>query len=284
MPYLLLLLSIFWASSCTLGSEMLMRPHPDLEGPQIFLSERDWGWLRESVTTDLAKMEKELLKKSDQHPLRANVIRSYSLLASLVFESLSLEEKLLKDKKYFFERSLKLHQKAVEHGRIYLKNKNLELSTLGQEDLQIKIASDEMLPLLYIGKSLAALSFEEGKNSLEAKVIFDWICPQQPKIEEGVCPLFYAQFEIKNNPQTSLMIYRRFIKENPYHLLARMNFIEYALIEMQLKEELDSEFYDLEDGIRKWQEGAGPKELNLYNATAKVRFRIIQRYKNKIFN
>lgn len=284
MSFLLSIMSIVLVSSCTLGDQILMRPHDSLEGPQIFFSDKDWGWLRESVTTDLAKMEKELLKKPDQQALRANVIRSYSLLASLVFESLSLEEKLLKEKKYFFERSLKLHHKAVEHGRIYLKYKNLEISTLSPETMNKMITKTEILPLLYVGKSLAAIGFEEGRNSLEAKVIFDWICPQEPKIEEGVCPLYYAQYEIRNNPQTSLKIYRRFIKDNPYHLLARMNFIEFALIELKLKEELDSEFYELEDGIRKWQEGAGPQELNLYNATAKVRFRIIQRYKNKIFH
>ena len=284
MKLILLALSIFWVSSCTLGNQVMLRPLENLEGPQIFLSDKEWAWLRDSVTTDLAKMEKELLKKPEQNKLRANVIRSYSLLASLVFESLSLEEKLLKEKKYFFERSMKLHQRAVDHGIVYLKYKNLEISSLNHADLSKSISQEEILPLLYIAKSLASLSFEEEKSPLEAKVIFDWICPQGPKIEEGVCPLFYARYELYTNPQTSLMIYRRFIKENPYHLLARMNFIEYALIKLQLRDELDSEFYDLEDGIRKWQEGAGPIELNLYNATAKVRFRIIQRYKNKIFN
>ncbi len=275
MPLMRLFCLPFLLLSCTLTTQPPLQL-AGLEGTQISFTERDWDWVREVSPRHFLEMEKELAKNPDQPKLRANLIRSYSLYASLVFETLALEEKILDERKYYHERALKLHQKAVDLGEVYLKNRGLSREAL-------KLSEEDYLPLLYFAKSQAALSFNATTPALSAKSIFDQICLVNPKIEAGECPLFYARFELHSNPQTGKAIYQRFLKENPYHLLARALYIEFALIDLKNENEFSDQFYDLEEGIRKWQEGAGPRELNLLSATAKVRFRVLQRYRRRIF-
>ena len=267
LPFLLL--------SCSLATQPPLQL-TGLEGMQISFTERDWDWVREASPRHFLEMEKELSKNPEQPRLRANLIRSYSLYATLVFETLALEEKILDERKYYRDRALKLHQKAVELGEVYLKGKNLKLESL-------QLSDEELIPLLYMAKSQAALSFHASEPAIKAKVIYDLICPKLPAVEAGECPLFYARFELSNSPQTARAIYQRFLKDNPYHLLARAFYIEFALIDLKNEEEFSDQFMELEDGIRKWQEGAGPRELNLLNATAKMRFRVLQRYRRRIF-
>ncbi len=263
------------AAGCTLSPQAPLQL-AGLEGMQISFNERDWDWIREATPKHLLVMEKDLAKNPHQPKLRANLIRSYSLYATLVFETLAIEERVLDEQKYYQERALKVHQKALDQGEIYIKERGLN-----PDDL--KLEKDDYLPLLYTAKSLAALSFNSKVSPIKAKPIYDAICKINPKIEEGECPLFYARYELVQKNANGADIYKRFLKENPYHLLARAFYMEFALIDLKKVDEFDDEFYQLEDGIRKWQEGAGPSELNLLNATAKVRFRVIQRYKKRIF-
>jgi len=273
-PLFSLLLPLFLVS-CTIATTAPLKIS-GLEGEQISFTERDWDWIREATPKHLLSMEKKLESDPQNFGLRANLIRSYSLYADLVFESLALEEKILEERTYYLERSIKLYEKAKVQGEAYLKLKSLnsESKDLSQIDT---------IALLYLAKSLAALSFHAQQTPALAKTYFDLICKTNPKIEAGECPLFYARFEQMKSPSEALKIYRRFIQDNRYHLLARAKLMEHSLMASKNEEEFEVEFFELEDGIRKWQEGAGPVELNLLNATAKMRFRVLQRYRKRIF-
>lgn len=265
----------FLLISCSLATQPPLQL-AGLEGMQMSFTERDWDWVREASPRHFLEMEKELAKNPDQPRLLANLIRSSSLYGTLIFESLALEEKVLDERRYYRDRALKQHQKVLDLAETYYKLRKLEPPLKD-------FALEDAIALLYIAQSQAALSFHAGEPPLKAKALFDLICPKIPSIEAGACPLFYARFELQSAPQTGQAIYQRFLKENPYHLLARALYIEFALIDLKNERDFSDQFMELEDGIRKWQEGAGPTDLNLLNATAKMRFRVLQRYRRRIF-
>ena len=132
------------------------------------------------------------------------------------------------------------------------------------------------------------------------KFLFDWVCKKEPDIENGVCDIFYAQYEasrprmLGGNPEKAKLLYAEAIKKRPKHLLLRLGFIQYSLMPSFDLEGYDKEAKILKEEFAKWgnlnrdtledtSEYKAVEHLNLYNAIAQKRFEFIEKNKKRIF-
>jgi hypothetical protein len=300
MKTFLVSLSLLLAQSCSF-SQMALRTQGPLfeEGSKALLEERDWQWFREAAPSNIQLLETMLSQDPQNKRLRRTLIKSYTGYAYAVFETLALEEQILQSSKYHEQRALSLYDKAIFHAEIYLEQRKLNWKNLKADELASEfdkgLISEDEIAIIYFAQGLAAkMNLLKHDVRLVAqlpkvKALFDWVCHRSPSIELGACALFYAQYELSRpkmlggNPERGEEIFQRFMKEYPYHLLGRMNYIQHAVIPKKDAELLQQELVELEDRLRKWHEGAGPRHFNFYNAIAKERLKTIQLYHKKLF-
>lgn len=299
-PYLSLVLLITLAS-CSLTKLALRSQAPLFEkGGDTLKHEKDWHWFREATPANIQFMETMLSQDEDNHVLRRTLVKAYAGYAYGVFETLMIPELIEgSDEKPQMKRALGLYQRAMAHGRTYFTHKEVDFNAQDEaafvESLRENVEEEDLVALAFFAQSWAALINLQKQDMVlvsqlpRVKVVFDHVCERKPDIENGLCPLFYAQYEasrprmLGGNPELAQQLFQKFIQKSPAHLLARVSYLQFSVIPRLDEEEFAKVGRELDEAIAKGKAGAENANLNLLNAIGQERWSLIKKYQKKIF-
>ena len=299
---LLILLSI---SSCSTIQRWAVRSNSDLfdrAGSEEF-KESDWDFFRDSAPANLKMVELLALQDPANLLLKKNLIKGYFTLSFSVFETLYLEEKIIGETDLYKKRSIIHYTRALDYGVDYLSRRNIsreELLLKSENDLRsvldARIKSEDYSALLYFAFSWANLIYLQkddiSLNSQLSRVnaIADWACDKDPQIETGLCDLF------ENRYVKTEKLYLGSLEKFPRNQLLRLELVENIYLPKKEVKKYDEQVEILKEEFAKWDQSLtgrlnlknessyrGAEGLNLFNAVARKRFEIIQKYKTKLF-
>lgn len=276
--------------------------------------ENSWDFFRDSAPGNLKFLELIYLQDQNNLPLLSVLIKGYSGYAFAVPETLAFGDELAgKDDSPWKSQAIIHYTRALDYGLSYLEKKDISRSDLmgNDENKLVKQLSDELdeedlVAVLYTAQAWGSLiNLQKDNIALvsqvpKVKALFDWVCKEDPKIEQGVCDIFYAQYEasrpamLGGNPKKAEELYLAAIQKHPQHFLMRMGYIQYLLVPAGEQEKYEAQAKDLQTQIDLWSnlnrdelKDVSPykdaRTLNLYNAIAKKRFELIEKNKKKIF-
>jgi hypothetical protein len=313
MRYLLPLLLV--TTSCgTLQKWALRSSTPVFEKSSAgVMKEGNWEFFRASTPGNLKFLELLWEQDKENQKLLAVLIKSYAGYAFVVHETVAFGDDLasVEDSEAKKE-AIAFYTRALDYGLLYLKREgisNKDLLSSDDEKLSKKLKKldeDNVAALLYTAQSWGSLiNLQKDNIALitqvpKVKILFDRVCEIQPDIDHNVCDLFYAQYEssrpkmLGGNPEKGEKIFLEAMKKHPQNLLIRMSYIQYLLLPAFDTEKYEKEAAFLRDEFAKWGdlnrdslENVSPyknaQDLNLYNAVAKKRFLLVEKYKAKIF-
>jgi TRAP transporter T-component len=300
--------------SCSLRKTAIRTVTPVFEQASLgFMTEENWDFFRESAPANIKLIELLWQQSPENEKLLAMTIKSYAGYAFGIYETLSLSEELSSSEVTpYKDLAISYYTKTFDLGLRYLKLRGLNPQDFLQQDekrLVQKISNlgdEDNLGILYFAQAWASL-INLQKNNLalisqvpKVKLLFDHVCHRNPQIDYGVCDIFYAQYEasrpkmLGGDPEKGEMLFKSAMQKYPYHLLIRVQYLQSVVIPTMDKEKYDliaddlrKQFQLLGDLNRDQLESSSPyigfAHLNLYNAIAKKRFEIIEKYKDKIF-
>jgi hypothetical protein len=261
-------------------------------------SEGDWEWFREATPANLQLLEGLVKNVPSNDVLRRTLIRGYAGYAYAVFETLAWEEQILDAEERPWEERARAHYaRALEHGKHYFLRGGIKWGELlATDDREMRARMDQAFndddlgAVLFTAQAWAGLiNLKKSDVGLvaqlpRARALFDWVCQRQPAIENGACPLFYAQYELSRpkflggDPEKGAALFSDYARKHPHHLLARVNRMYYALLPRDEGEEFAREAAELA------RAPAGKDtDLNLFNAIARRRLLILNRHRAKLF-
>jgi hypothetical protein len=277
------------------------------------MKEGDWDFFRESSPANIKLIE--LLWEQDQNNERllATLIKAYAGLAFTVHETLAFGDELAgTDDSAHKTNAIRFYTRALDYGLLYLNKKGISSTDLlsnDEEKLSRKLASlddEDVTALIYTAQSWGSLiNLQKDNIALisqvpKVKILFDRACKLDPDFDNNVCDIFFAQYDtsrpkmLGGNPENGEKLYLSSMAKHPKNLLIRMSYIQYFLIPLMDGEKYEKEASILREEIVKWenvnrdnlQDESAYKDvpkLNLYNAVAKKRFLMIEKFKQKIF-
>jgi len=285
---------------CSLTRMAINTQAPLLEkGAEALKAERSWQWFKEATPGNIQLIEGLLSQDPDNEILQRSLIRSYAGYSYLVFESELIPEQIDGgDDKPMSERAIGLYRRALKYGEKYFANRGVDCKQESEaklrEQLEKNVRDEDMPALAFFAQAWgASINLQKQNMALLAelprvKFLFDFVCARRPDIEQGMCPLFYAQYEasrprmLGGNPELGREMFLNFLQKNPSHLLARVSYLQYSVIARLDEDEFAKEGLALERLLQAWRTGdAG--ELNLLNATAEKRWELLKARKAKIF-
>lgn len=295
---LVLLLTL---ASCSLSKLALRSQAPLFEkGGDTLKAERDWEWFREATPGNIQFMETMLSQDEGNQVLRRTLVKAYAGYAYGVHETLMIPEVVEgSDEKPQQHRALGLYKRAIAHGETYFAKKNVLFDVKDEADLveslRKNVAEEDLPALIYFAQSWAS-SINMQKQDMvlisqlpRVKLLFDHVCGLQADIENGVCPLFYAQYEssrprmLGGNPELGRELFQIFLLKHPTHLLARVSYLQFSVIPRLDEDEFVKEGRAIERELQQWKAGKGAGNLNLMNAIAEKRWSILKPLQKKIF-
>lgn len=280
----------------------------------LTIREKNWDFFRQSAPGSLKLTELLYLQDPENESLHLSLIKGYSGYAYAVSETLAFEDELsgVSDQTHAKE-AMEMYTRALDYGLDFLKRKGIERSellTLPETELHKKfdqeIDEEELTAVLFTGQAWGSLiNFQKDNMALVSQIprvksMFDWVCKKDPNIENGLCDIFYAQYEasrpkmLGGNPELAKKLYAQAMKKNPKNLLIRLGYVQFMLLPAQESEPYEKEAKILREEFGLWEdlsrddlENHSPyrnaQDFNLFNAIAKKRFEIIEKNKSKIF-
>lgn len=303
-------------SSCSSVQKVALRGASPLfeNGAQKLTLERDWDFFKDSAPGNLKLLETLYLQDQENLKLLSTLIKSFAGYAYAVPETLAFGDEVSGvDNSIHKRQAVSIYTKAFDYGLEYFHHKGvtrkdiLELDEAAlKNDFDKKLRRDDFTAILFFAQSWASLiNLQKDNIALvsqvpKVKVLFDWVCRQDPEIEYGVCEIFDAQYEasrprmLGGNPEKAKELYKASIKKNPLHLLMRVGYIQYSILPAFDEDAYNQEAKVLVEEFSKWSdlnrdnledrsEYKTVEHLNLYNAIAKKRFEFIEMNKAKIF-
>ena len=285
-----------------------------VEGSSKVTLERDWDFYRESSAGNLKFLEMIYLQDEGNLELLGTLVKGYAGYAYSVSETLAFGDEMagIEDSVHK-KNSISIYTKALDYGLSYLKKRGVDRKDLlGMNENELKklfkdkLDKKDYTPVLFIAQSWASLiNLQKDNVALvfhvpKAKFLFDWVCQNAPSIENGVCDIFYAQYEasrprmLGGNPEMAKKLYAKAIQNHPRHLLIRLGLIQYSILPAFDLEAYENEARVLREEFAKWEdinrdslenksEYNSVDHLNLFNAIARKKFEFIEKNKKRIF-
>lgn len=313
MPiYLLPLLLAF--TSCSLQKMALRSSTPIFEKTSdSMMKEGNWDYFRMSAPGNLKFLELMYDQDPENMKLLSVLIKSYAGYAFGVKETIFFEDEITQEDsspaKY---EAIDLYTRAFDYGIFYLQKKGIKPSDLlsnNEEALKKKLKKleeEDAIAVLYTAQSWGSLiNLQKDNIALvsqipKVKMLFDRVCEINPNIDQNVCDIFYAQYEVSRpkmlggNPEKGEKMFLEAIQKYPKNLLIRVTYLQHYVVPQgdSAKYEthakiLHEEFLKFSHKNRDSLENESPYKdvpgLNLYNTIAKKRFLVIDQNKKKIF-
>lgn len=301
-------------SSCSLQKMALRSSTPIFEKTSdSMMKEGNWDYFRQSAPGNLKFLE--LLYDQDPQNLKllSVLIKSYSGYAFGIKETLYFQDELaqVEDSPAKLE-AIDFYTRAFDYGMYYLKERGIKArDLLSNDETELKkklknIDKDDAIAVLYTAQAWGSLiNLQKDNIALvgqipKVKLLFDRVCEIDPNIDQNVCDIFYAQYEVSRpkmlggNPEKGEKMFLEAIEKHPKNLLIRVSYLQYYVVPLMDGDKYEShakilneEFAKFRDFNRDSLEDQSPYKdvsgLNLYNAIAKKRFQIIEQNKKKIF-
>lgn len=276
--------------------------------------ENSWEFFKDSAPGNLKFLELLYLQDPNNLSLLSVLIKGYSGYAFAVPETLAYGDELAGVEDSPWKQQAIVHYtRALDYGLDYLSKKDISRGDLLNSDekklsdlLSKELDKDDLTAVLFTAQAWGSLvNLQKDNVALVAQVpkikaMFDWVCSTDPKIENGVCDIFYAQYEasrprmLGGDPKKAEELYLAAIKNRPHHLLMRIGYIQYLIIPGFEQEKYEKLSAELKSEIDKWgnlnrdslddtSDYKYDRQINLYNAIAKKRFELMEKNKKKIF-
>ncbi len=311
-----ILFSTLILAGCGSIQKMAMRSASPLfvKASEKLTLERNWDFFRDSSPGNLKFLEIIYLQDPENLEILSTLVKGFAGYAYAVPETLAYGDELAGNEASIHKQNaVSLYTRALDYGLEYLNQKGIRKSqVLGAQDQELnkllnkKLSKKDLVVVLYTAQAWASLiNLQKDNVALvshvpKVKVMFDWVCEIDSKIENGVCDIFAAQYEaarprmLGGNPEKAKSLYAAAIKKRPMHLLIRVGYIQYSLLPAFDQEAYEKEAAVLKEEFAKWEnlnrdnlenesEYKSVEELNLFNAIAKKRFEIMELNKKKIF-
>lgn len=303
-------------SSCGTLQKWVMRSSSPMfkESSDKLTQEGNWDFFKESTPGNLKFLELLSLQDPGNQILKGVLVKGYAGYAFAVHETLAYGDELNgKEDSPAKKQAIFHYTRALDYGLDYFNQNKItrnELLNLDEKDLKEKLdkwlEKSDVTAALYLAQAWGSLiNLQKDNIALvsqvpKVKVLFDWVCAQDPKIDYGVCDIFYAQYEasrprmLGGNPKKAEELYLAAIQKYPKHLLIRVGLLQYLYVPAFEKEKYEAQAKVLREEFKNWQninrdtlentsEYKDAKDLNLFNAIAKKRFEYMEKNKTKIF-
>lgn len=303
-------------SSCSSIQKMALRGTTPVfvDASDKMTIERSWDFYRESAPGNLKFLETVYLQDKDNLELLGTLVKGYAGYSYSVPETLAMDDELsgVEDSAHK-KMAIGMYTRAFDYGMDYFNRKGVTRKSILDNDekelkqiLDDKFKKKDLVTILFTAQAWGSLiNLQKDNVALvshipKVKVLFDWVCHKEPSIENGLCDIFYAQYEasrprmLGGNPEKARELYQRAMLKRPKHLLIRVGYIQYSLMPAFDKEEYDKVSKALSEELTKWSdinrdslddrsEYKSVEHLNLFNAIAKKRYEIIVKHQSKIF-
>lgn len=287
------------------------------DGSAKLMQEKDYEYFKLSTPANLKMMESLLAIDEENEQLLATIIQGFSAYAFGVYETQYLNELYQEiDNGEARERSLAFYSKAVEYGKKYIELKGIDFNKFkqntiepsrGVEYLKKHFDEEDMTALFFMAQAWASMINMDKSNILlvgeltNAKSIFDWACSINPDFQYGACQIFQAGYlssrpkMLGGDPQKGSEIFKQQIKLRPYNMIILVSYLQYSVIPAidedeyhsiakkieSLQEKIDRQATYAQRLQNKYE--AIPAHLNLLNAFAWEKFKIIKKQRKNIF-
>ena len=277
------------------------------------MKEGSWDFFQKLMPGNLKFLE--LLWEQDHNntKLLGVLVKAYSGYAFTVHETLAFGDSLAGlDESQARTDAITYYTRSFDYGVLYFKHKKIKAKDLlGDEGklrkkLKENLSDDDLIATLYFAQSWGSLiNLQKDNVALisqipKVKVLFDFVCARNPKMDENICDMFFAQYEaarpkmLGGNPELAEKLYQEAMSKYPQNLLIRMSYIQYFILPAYDQEKYEKEAVVLKPELAKWEDlnrdelvNKSPyrkkKNLNLYNAITKKRLEFIEKYKTKYF-
>jgi hypothetical protein len=312
----LILATLVFLSSCgTIQKWGVRSAAPMFKNSSNELTKEDsWEFFRASAPGNIKFLELMYLSDKENLVLLSVLVKGYAGYAFGVHETLAFGDELAgKEDSQSKKDAIHFYTRAMDYGLDYLDKKDIsrkDLLHFDEEKLSKKLKSeldeDDVTAVLYTAQAWGSLiNLQKDNVALVAQVpkvkaLFDWVCKTEPDVDNGVCEIFYAQYDasrprmLGGNPQKAEEQYLASIKKHPHHLLMRVGYMQYVLVPAGDLEKYEKVAAELRAELEKWtsknrdtledtSEYSKKQDLNLYNAIAKKRFEFINKNKKTIF-
>lgn len=276
--------------------------------------EDSWEFFKNSAPGNLKFLEVVYLTDPNNMELLPTVIKAHVGYAYAVPETLAFEDEL-KGSPADFHKTEAIHHytRALDYGVHYLSLRDVsrkDLLSLAEDKLLLKlnkeISRNDLVALAYTAQAWGSLiNLQKDDVALvsqipRVKILFDYVCKENPDLEYGICDIFNAQYEasrprmLGGNPEKAKELYASAMKKYPQHLLIPVNMIQYIHLPSMDGEEYEKMAATLKREFAEWSSKRRDnladesryrkhRDLNLFNAIARKRFDIIEQHKKKIF-
>ena len=285
-----------------------------VEGSDKLTYERNWEFFKEASPSNIQLVEMLYLQDPENLPLLTTLIKTYAGYTYAVPETLAFGDELSGvEGSIHKQNAISYYTKTLDYGLSYFLMKGItknDLLTLDAKKLSKKIkeklSKKDLTAVLFTAQAwLSLINLQKDNVALitqipRAKIVIDWVCGEDKDIENGVCDMFYAQYEgsrpkmLGGNPEKAKELYSAAMKKRPKHLLIRVGYIQYLVLPGFDEEAYAYESKILKEEFAKWSEinrdtlvdtseYKSVSHLNLFNAIAMKRFEIIEQNKKKLF-
>lgn len=278
--------------------------------------EADLDFFEKSAPANIQFIEGLWYSAPENEVLLQSLIKGYGGYGFAVSETKHLEFQFKDEDSVYRSEAISHYTKSLNYGIRYFNLKGIDRDLLMNptrvdelsKKLLDRLDEDDMSAVFYTAQSWGGLINLQRTNMnlmgqlINVKTLMDWVCSQNPEFEMGSCHLFYGMYEagrpsmLGGDLEKGKNIFLKFIEKYPYHLLARIAFIQFYVIPTMdetlyasQSEFLIKEFNEWSKVLNKGRDlfDKSPylshAKFNLFNAVARKRFEIIEKYKNDIF-
>lgn len=284
-------------------------------------AENNYELFKSAVPGNLMLMEGLLSQSPDNKDILASLTKGYAGYAFAINESDMLNEDWGELKtENGKNQALFNYTRALNFGLRYLKQSQIDLNELVGRmnepqgithllDKRLSADKQDLELVLFTAQSLAGLiNLQKDNISLVAqlpiaKSMFDWVCMKDPKINYGMCDIFYGAYEagrpkmLGGNPEKGKEIFLRAIENHPHNWLIRASFMQYYLIPQNDKDGFEQQLEYLKEReaafkifyvyasnpAQKEAEWSREPRLRFYQTLALKRLELMNKYQKQFF-
>ena len=315
MPFFVLL----FLTSCGMIDRIALDSTANIfyEASREIETDSNWQNIKNGLMANLKIVEGILYVDPDNEKMLATAVKGYAGYAYAIDETLYLGDFLADNgRKKHLNQAIFNYSKALNYGLRFLKIRGITYRDIIRSQKRGNVMSllddhldDTPLDLetvLFTAQSLGTLiNLQKDKIGLVAqlplaKVLFDWVCRKDPKINFGSCHVFYGIYYasrprmLGGNPKRARREFLKMIKNHPHNWLARTSYMRYYLIPRE-----DRQGYNKQKKImgkfsgrfhrsRRWRpkkikNNLGNNRLRIYQAISLQRYRMIRRNEKDLF-
>ena len=311
------LLSLSMFTSCSLVKSTTLNITGELisDGSDEVFTEANLEFFKKAVPGNLKLIEGLWFGEQDNEVLLLMLIKGHAGYTFASTETDSYREILLEEDSYKREQTLLSYEKAIYYGHKYLALKGISKDEFYKKEFpqhlvkrfETELDATDYPAIFYFAQALGSSinlqrqNIKKMANLNHVKTMLNWVCAKDPSMEGGNCRLFQRIIEastptiLGGSPKKAKNLFKSFMNDYPFNLLARLSYIQFHLIPLLEEDEYTIEMQKLKKDIDLWyqfQVGninkansgfAKARQFNLYNAVAKERFHILKKLEKEIF-